>query len=772
MKQSIIFKTLLILGSVIVVIFMGSGYLFMQNDKELINDIRKYNLEKTMKALDERQDDRLESNQIYMKDTVSMIAKNSSEYLMNFDTEGLKKSLLFDIKKDGIMAIQIWDNETNEIFLLAFKQNNKVVFKNDLPNEFEKFIQLKSPINEISEINSGVIEKIGEVTLYYDKSIIINQIKLLKKTTKKEIEQFNHTVDKKLSSAIMVKFIINIISLFAILIIITILLRKFVNKPLKILQAGLNDFFSFLQNKKDNTNKIKINSNDEFGQMANSLNENISVSAKLHEEIYELNTNLEARIKEKTAKVTTLLDNAGQGFLTFDKNFSIDEEYSKECIKLIGSNIAKKNITELLFNNTSKKEFFISTLLNALEETVEIKRNAYLSLLPSIILLNKKAVRLEYKILENNHFMLILTNITSQKKLEKKIKKEQEILKMIVSIVSEPDTFYEIKDEYKEFINSYENLIDTTKTPLYNISSMYRSIHTFKGTFSQLYMQDIVNYLHNLESDISKMIQETVHSNSDLLELLNNSDFNSSLKKSLNIIKEILGEEFINSQNFLKIDFTDIKSLQDKISNILDHKASFTPECKDILFHVQNLSSQKLITLLQPYISLTRQLSTRLEKEIYEFDIVGDKNLVVTDKFKPFIKSLIHIFRNSIDHGIEIPEVRVDNGKDENGTILCSFKEENDNLYLTISDDGAGINIEKIKEKLLSKGIDADNLSDQKIYEFIFDDNFTTKDDISDLSGRGIGITAVKYELEKLNGEIKIISQKDTGTTFEFVVPL
>lgn len=572
----------------------------------------------------------------------------------------------------------------------------------------------------------------------------------------------------------MVKIIIAIVAMVSILILLSILFIKFVNKPLKTLQKGLDDFFAFLQNKKDHINKMEIDSDDEFGQMAKELNNNIEVSAKLHEEIYELNTNLERRIEEKTSKVTTLLDNAGQGFLTFDRDFVVDEEYSRECEKLLGEDIAYKDIASLIFSNKAdKQELFKTSLINAINETELIKRNAYISLLPSIVLLNKKAVKLEYKILNDQQFMLVLTNITSQKKLERKIKKEQQTLKMIVAVVSESEVFYELKKEYEYFIKEYKFFVDMKKTPLHNITTLYRTVHTFKGTFSQLFIQEIVDFLHELESDIATLQKDTNSTNEDLLELLESCDFESSLESALDVIVEILGKEFLESDNYLKVDISDISSLQDKIQMVLNNHNETSPECKDILCQVQNLSSQKLMNLLQPYISSSLQLANRLEKDIYEFEIIGDKNINVAENFKPFIKSLIHVFRNSIDHGIETPEIRVEKNKDEYGTIACSFELDHQNdLHLIISDDGQGIDEKALQKKLEEKGIDTSVMSKEEIILSIFDDNVSTKKDISDISGRGVGLSAVKYEVEKLNGKIHINSQKEKGTTFEFVIPM
>ncbi len=483
-------------------------------------------------------------------------------------------------------------------------------------------------------------------------------------------------------------------------------------------------------------------------------------------------SHLNKTIQKNKNKVSILLDNAGQGFLTFDTNFQVDDQYSKECTKIFKQEIASCNIDELLFEKETKREFFKNTLTLLLQEKNEIKRKALISLLPQIVLLNKKAIKIEYKILDESYFMLVLTNITSQKKLENKVKKEQETLKMVVAIVSESEVFFDLKKEYTEFINNYAQYVDMDKTPLHNISTIYRIIHTFKGGFAQLYIQNIVVFLHKLESDISILQKRTTSTNEQILELLENSSFHTSLNASINIIKDILGEEFLESDNFIKIDYLDIVQLQEKIENILGKLNETTPECYELLCQVQNLSSTKLITLLHQFTSSTKQLATKLEKEIYDLEIIGDSSFTLQEKHKPFVKSLVHIFRNSIDHGIETPEVRLEKNKDELGTIACNFLVEDKKLKIIISDDGKGIDIDKLKCRLKEQDINIENLSDKDIYQYIFYDNITTKEVLSEISGRGVGMSAVKHEVDKLNGVINITSQKDIGTTFEIIVPL
>ena len=147
MKQSIILKTLIILSIVIGTIFIASSYLFSKNDTALMDDIRQYNLDLSMKALDERLKERLRINKKQMKNTASMIAKNSSTFLLNYDTDGLEESLYFDMKKEGIKAVKIFDNTAKEIFLVGLKLTKRITFQAFEPNEIFRFLTVKISIN-------------------------------------------------------------------------------------------------------------------------------------------------------------------------------------------------------------------------------------------------------------------------------------------------------------------------------------------------------------------------------------------------------------------------------------------------------------------------------------------------------------------------------------------------------------------------------------------------------------------------------------------------
>ncbi|ALO41475.1 chemotaxis protein CheA [Pseudoalteromonas phenolica] len=165
--------------------------------------------------------------------------------------------------------------------------------------------------------------------------------------------------------------------------------------------------------------------------------------------------------------------------------------------------------------------------------------------------------------------------------------------------------------------------------------------------------------------------------------------------------------------------------------------------------------------------SLKKDINLILEGE--ETDL--DKNLV-----EALADPLVHLVRNSVDHGIEMPDVREASGKPRTGTVTLSASQEGDHILLTIKDDGAGMDAEKLKKIAINKGVidsdQASRLSDTEAYNLIFAPGFSTKEEISDISGRGVGMDVVKTKITQLNGSVNIQSELGVGTILEIKVPL
>jgi two-component system chemotaxis sensor kinase CheA len=172
---------------------------------------------------------------------------------------------------------------------------------------------------------------------------------------------------------------------------------------------------------------------------------------------------------------------------------------------------------------------------------------------------------------------------------------------------------------------------------------------------------------------------------------------------------------------------------------------------------------------------LVRDLARSLGKEV-ELIMAGedtdlDKNLV-----DALADPMIHLVRNAVDHGLELPQVRESAGKPRNGKITLAAEQEGDHILLRVIDDGAGIDPERLRRKAIEKGLidseDAPRLDERDCYNLIFSPGFSTKAEVSDVSGRGVGMDVVKTQIGQLNGTVEIDSSLGEGTQIRIRVPL
>lgn len=180
-------------------------------------------------------------------------------------------------------------------------------------------------------------------------------------------------------------------------------------------------------------------------------------------------------------------------------------------------------------------------------------------------------------------------------------------------------------------------------------------------------------------------------------------------------------------------------------------------------------------TIFQRFGRLVRDISKKLGKEVQLViegeDTEADKNVI-----ESLADPLIHILRNSLDHGIELPAVRLAAGKPALGTLRVSARQEGDRVYLDISDDGAGVDTRRVRAKAVERGLipadRADSLSEHEAVQLVFLPGFSTAEAISDLSGRGVGMDVVRSAVERINGTVELSSVLGQGTTIRLALPL
>ena len=195
----------------------------------------------------------------------------------------------------------------------------------------------------------------------------------------------------------------------------------------------------------------------------------------------------------------------------------------------------------------------------------------------------------------------------------------------------------------------------------------------------------------------------------------------------------------------------------------------------DLQMAVMKTRMQPIKKVFGRFPRVVRDLARNLKKEV-ELDQIGEETDLDKNLVEALADPLVHLVRNAVDHGIEMPNLRESRGKTRVGRIVLSAQQEGDHIVLSISDDGAGMDPNKLRGKAVEKGLmDEDaaaRLSDNEAFNLIFYPGFSTKDEISDISGRGVGMDVVKTKIAQLNGSIDIHSVLGTGTEIAIKVPL
>ena len=197
-----------------------------------------------------------------------------------------------------------------------------------------------------------------------------------------------------------------------------------------------------------------------------------------------------------------------------------------------------------------------------------------------------------------------------------------------------------------------------------------------------------------------------------------------------------------------------------------------------IISEIQHVSmSLRMIPItgiFRKMIRLVHDLSFKAGKKVI-LKTVGEETEVDKTVADNISDPLVHIVRNSIDHGIEPPEEREKLGKNPTGTVFIEAKNEGGEVWIVVRDDGRGLNREKIIEKAISRGLingDGSDLRDNEVFKFIFEPGFSTAEKITEISGRGVGMDVVNKNMEKLNGNVDVLSIRGVGTTITLRIPL
>jgi len=193
---------------------------------------------------------------------------------------------------------------------------------------------------------------------------------------------------------------------------------------------------------------------------------------------------------------------------------------------------------------------------------------------------------------------------------------------------------------------------------------------------------------------------------------------------------------------------------------------------RDLQESVMSIRMMPMEYVFSRFPRLVRDLAGKLNKQI-ELTLMGSSTELDKSLIERIIDPLTHLVRNSLDHGIELPENRVAAGKSPVGNLILSAEHQGGNICIEVTDDGAGLNRERILAKAISQGMAvSENMTDEEVGMLIFAPGFSTAEQVTDVSGRGVGMDVVKRNIQEMGGHVEIQSKQGSGTTIRILLPL
>ncbi|MBC1487090.1 chemotaxis protein CheA [Listeria seeligeri] len=309
--------------------------------------------------------------------------------------------------------------------------------------------------------------------------------------------------------------------------------------------------------------------------------------------------------------------------------------------------------------------------------------------------------------------------------------------------------------ELEEFEQTFEVVLESTQTK--------EEIEAVLLDISEIEKVTVKEEVE--ETQIVEPIKKTAKQTTKRLE-------NKTIRVQLEKIEKLMNvfEESV-------IERARIDEIAEKTNNkeLMEHLGRFSSISKEIQNGLLNMRMVPVDSVFNRFPKMVRTLAKELGKKI---DLVIEGADTEVDKIviDEIGDPLVHLIRNSVDHGAETVEVRRKNGKNETATINLKAFHSGNNVVIEIADDGAGINKRKVLEKAIAKNVvtraESTKMTDTEIFDLLFDSGFSTTDQVSDLSGRGVGLDVVRNTILKIGGKISVESSENAGSTFRIEIPL
>ncbi len=474
----------------------------------------------------------------------------------------------------------------------------------------------------------------------------------------------------------------------------------------------------------------------------------------------EANAELEFAVTQRTSSIRSMLDISGQAVFTFDSSFLVLPEHSTVCREFFGKEIAGEDVRRLLFEQPDDREDFAQGIQLLFDQKAQPQ--VVFDLFESERLINGRLSQIVYRFIPPDRILVGLTDITESKSLSLQLVQEERNKEMVFTAVSHQNYFRDLLRDAEELFFQLDSIIASGSQEIPRIQKLQRHLHTFKGNCSFFHFSNTHELVDELETYIG-----------DMLSLEEPVDFRGqglALKRiyfqELRKIVDTLGEDWLQGVDAVRVPR---RQFQQLLRYIEDHYKGD----EKLTSSLRGFYKVPFRSLFSQYPHLARGIAARLGKRLEEVEIEGGDFPVLPDRYRELSGTSVHLIRNMIDHGIEAPWERAELGKAEAGSVNIRISHQNRDISIRFADDGRGIDYSKVAQRAISRGLlsDGNNASRGELIKLLFRSGFSTSESADSISGRGVGLSAVKAAVKKLGGTISVKTQDTKGTVFTIRIP-
>ncbi|MGK5094110.1 cyclic nucleotide-binding domain-containing protein [Deltaproteobacteria bacterium TL4] len=489
-----------------------------------------------------------------------------------------------------------------------------------------------------------------------------------------------------------------------------------------------------------------------------------------------------SRFQATNRRLSEVLQHTPHGLVKVDADSKITTEFSIECTRYFKtSKLAGKDFSGLIFvNNPVAKDEWIQVYPLIYEDTL-MDFNQLADLLPKGTVLfgpdkSEQHFVFSYYPCRDAQNKVIAVDVGIEDVTEKwKLARKSEALEMEREVMKKmydnPDAFINVlglAKETLEKLSTFEHWIQSDRSiSPEQLVGLMRQLHSLKGSSGMFALHEMKDTSHALEECLKNLNPKQALAPFDL------SDF-QELKRDLVIHCEQAHHYLQNLSEELRSRLTGIVLKNQHLAEMKE--AASNQNWPRLQYLLQEIEKVPLRKLVQTWPDEIQRLCEKLGKNI-EFKFTDNEINISKALFETLNAPLVHVLRNAVDHGIEDPMQRIQHGKEERGIISFNAYLEKELLILEISDDGKGVNYEKIIEKCrMNQHIDQ-NLVEQHIahkeaWKLLFIPGFSTAEQVTSISGRGVGMDAIQEAVHSLKGSAYVETILGQGSTFRFKIPL